>query len=115
MVVGVVLAAVRGVGAQVAVATGENIARVYEGWEKNPDGSFNLVFGYFNRNWAEEIDLPVGPNNNIDPGGPDHGQPTHLLPRRRRFLFRIRVPQDSGDKELVWRLTRHGKTERAYA
>ena len=115
MMVVVVLAAVRGVGAQVAVSTGENIAPVYEGWEKNPDGSFNLVFGYFNRNWAEEINLPVGPNNNIEPGGPDQGQPTHFLPRRNRFLFRIRVPQDFGEKELVWTLTSHGKTERAYA
>src|SRR5438093_9090156 len=101
--------------AQVASPSGQNIAPVYEGWEKNPDGSFNLVFGYFNRNWAEEINLPVGPNNNIEPGGPDQGQPTHFLPRRNRFLFRIRVPQDFGEKELVWTLTSHGKTERAYA
>jgi hypothetical protein len=111
MIAAVVLAG----GAQVAVSTGENIAPVYEGWEKNPDGSFNLVFGYFNRNWVEEIDLPVGPNNNIEPGAPDQGQPTHFLPRRNRFLFRIRVPQDFGEKELVWTLASHGKTERAYA
>jgi hypothetical protein len=88
---------------------------VYEGWEQNPDGSFNLVFGYFNRNWEEEIDLPVGPDNNIEPGGPDQGQPTHFYPRRNRFLVRIRVPKDFGNKEVVWTLTSHGKTERAYA
>ncbi len=115
MMAAVVLAMVRGAGAQVSVSTGENIAPVYEGWEKNPDGSFNLVFGYFNRNWVEEIDLPVGPNNTIEPGGPDQGQPTHFLPRRNRFLFRIRVPRDFGEKEIVWTLTSHGKTERAYA
>ncbi len=95
--------------------SGQNIAPVYEGWEENPDGSFNLVFGHFNRNWEEEIDLPIGPNNHIEPGGPDQGQPTHFLPRRNRFLFRVRVPKDFGNKELVWTLTSHGKTERAYA
>jgi hypothetical protein len=96
-------------------ATGQDAAPVYEGWEQNSDGSFNVVFGYFNRNWEEELDVPVGPENNIEPGGPDQGQPTHFLPRRNRFLVRIRVPQDFGKKELVWTLTTHGKTTRAYA
>ena len=94
---------------------GQNIAPVYEGWEKNPDGSFNLVFGYFNRNLGERIDIPVGPDNTIEPGGPDQGQPTHFYPRRSRFLFKIRVPADFGDKELVWTLTSNGQTEKAYA
>src|SRR5262245_23603334 len=110
MTVAAVWAASRGTGAQVYTA-GQNIAPVYEGWEQNPDGSFNLVFGYFNRNWEEEIDLPIGPNNNIEAGGPDQGQPTHFLPGRNRFLFRVRVPKDFGAKELVWTLTSHGKTE----
>jgi len=70
---------------QGAMASGQNIAPVYEGWEPNPDGSFNLVFGYLNRNWEEEIDLPIGPGNTVDPGGPDQGQPSHFLPRRSRF------------------------------
>ena len=94
---------------------GQNIAPVYEGWEKNPDGSFNLLFGYFNRNLGERIDIPVGPDNTIEPGGPDQGQPTHFYPRRSRFLFKIRVPADFGDKELVWTLTSNGQTEKAYA
>ena len=101
--------------AQVASPRGQTIAPAYEGWEKNADGSFNLLFGYFNRNWDERIDLPVGPGNSIEPGGPDQGQPTHFYPRRNRFVFRIRVPADFGDKELVWTLTSRGKTERAYA
>ena len=94
---------------------GQNIAPVYEGWEKNPDGSFNLVFGYFNRNLGERLDIPVGPDNTIEPGGPDQGQPTHFYPRRSRFLFKIRVSADFGDKELVWTLTSNGQTEKAYA
>ena len=95
---------------------GQNASPAFEGWERNADGSFNFVFGYMNRNWEEELFVPIGPENNIEPGGPDQGQPTRLLPRRNRFVFRVRVPQDWGqDKELVWTLTTKGKTERAYA
>lgn len=94
---------------------GQNISPAFEGWESNPDGSFNMLFGYMNRNWEEEIDVPIGPGNNISPGPPDQGQPTHFYPRRNRFVFKVRVPKDWGDKELVWTLTANGKTERAYA
>ena len=100
--------------AQVGLPSGQNIAPSYEGWEQNPDGSFNLVFGYFNRNWVEEIDLPIGPDNKLEPGDADQGQPTHFFPRRNRFVYRIRVPKDFGTRELVWTLTSHGTTERAY-
>ena len=96
-------------------SSGQNVSPAYEGWELNEDGSFNLVFGYINRNWQEEIDVPVGPDNAIQPGSPDQGQPTHLLPRRNRFVFRVRVPKGFGEKELIWTLTTHGKTEKAYA
>jgi hypothetical protein len=94
--------------------TAQATVPAYEGWEENPDGSFSLVFGTMNRNWEEEQHIPIGPDNNIEPGGPDHGQPTHFLPRRNRFLFRIRVPADFGDQEVVWTLTSNGKTKRAY-
>jgi hypothetical protein len=94
--------------------TGLNIAPVYEGWEQNADGSFDLLFGYFNRNWNEWIDVPAGVANSIEPGGPDQGQPTHFLPRRNRFVFRVRVPREFGNGELVWTLTSNGKTEKAY-
>ena len=96
-------------------SSGQNISPAFEGWEENEDGSFNLLFGYMNRNWEEEIDVPIGPDNAIEPGGPDQGQPTHFLPRRNRFLFRVRVPKDFGTKEVVWTLTTKGKTEKAYA
>ena len=56
--------------------TGQTVAPAYEGWQQNPDGSVNLVFGYFNRNWEEQTYVPIGPSNTIDPGGPDQGQPT---------------------------------------
>jgi hypothetical protein len=73
-----------------------------------------MIFGYFNRNWDGAVDVPVGAGNGIEPGGPDHSQPTHFLPRRNQFVFRIRVPKDFGNSELVWTLTSNGKTEKAY-
>jgi len=112
-VAAIAFAAASRAGAQVQM-TGQDVVPVYEGWEQNEDGSFNLVFGYFNRNWEEELDVPVGPDNTIEPGGPDLGQPTHFLPRRNRFLVRVRVPKDFGNKEVVWALTTRGKTTRAY-
>ena len=94
---------------------GQSISPAYEGWWQNDDGSFTMFFGYMNSNWEEEFDLPIGPDNQFAPGGPDQGQPTHFYPRRNMFLFTIRVPKDFGDKELVWTVVTHGKTERAYA
>ena len=101
--------------AQLSYTRGQNISPAFEGWEENPDGSFSFVFGYMNRNWLEEIDVPVGPDNTISPGPADQGQPTHFLPRRNRFVFKVPVPADWGDQEMVWTLTTQGKTEHAYA
>lgn len=95
-------------------SSGQPVYPAYEGWENNEDGSFNLVFGYMNDNWKEEPNVPVGPENMIQPGPQDQGQPTHFLPRRNRFIFRVRVPKDFGSKELVWTLTTHGKTQKAF-
>lgn len=93
---------------------GLNVSPGFEGWESNADGSMSLVFGYMNNNWDEEIDVPVGPDNGFAPLGPDVGQPTHFLPRRNRFVFKVRVPKDFGTKELVWTLKTNGVTEKAY-
>ncbi|HKA07275.1 MAG TPA: hypothetical protein VKD71_08465, partial [Gemmataceae bacterium] len=57
---------------------GQVVTPTYEGWWPNDDGSFTLFFGYFNTNWQEELDVPIGPDNAIEPGGPDQGQPTHF-------------------------------------
>ena len=93
----------------------QNITPVYEGWLPNADGSFELVFGYLNREWDEEIMIPVGAGNTLDPGGPDRGQPTNFFPRRNRFVFQVHVPRDFGSKEIVWSVTSKGHTEKAYA
>lgn len=97
-------------------SSGQTVSPAYEGWEIGADGQKYFVFGYMNRNWQEELDVPVGPENSFNIGGADQGQPTHFLPRRNRFIFRVPVPANFGEKdELVWTLTTYGKTERAYA
>jgi hypothetical protein len=100
--------------AQIQNASGQNVVPVYEGWERNADGSFNMVFGYMNRNYEEQLDIPVGPNNMLSPGAPDQGQPTHFYRRRQQFVFKIKVPKDWGKNDLVWTLISRGKTEKAY-
>jgi hypothetical protein len=103
---------------------GQNVSPAYEGWEQASDGSRYFLFGYMNRNWEEEIDVPVGPDNGFNTAGnaagdtvaADLGQPTHFLPRRNRFVFKVKVPSGFGEKdELIWTLTTHRKTEKAYA
>jgi hypothetical protein len=101
--------------AQLSYSRGQHIEPAYEGWEQLEDGSYNFIFGYMNNNWEEEIDLPVGEQNSFSPGSADRGQPTHFLPRRNRFIYKVNVPADWGDKELVWTLTSNGVTKRAYA
>ncbi len=59
----------------------------------------------------EVLDIPVGPNNRVDPGGPDRGQPTHFLPGRQWGVFTITVPKDFGpDKKITWTIVSNGKT-----
>jgi hypothetical protein len=95
--------------------TGQDVVPVYEGWLRNPEGTFTFVFGYFNRNWKEELVIPAGVDNKLEPGPADRGQPTYFLPRRQSWVFRVPVPADWGNKELVWTLTAHGRSEKAYA
>src|ERR1019366_8748008 len=86
---------------------GQSVTGAFEGWFKNPDGSFSLLFGYFNRNMKEEVDIPIGNDNRMEPGGPDQGQPTHFLPRRQWGVFTVTVPKDFGDKKITWTLIRN--------
>jgi hypothetical protein len=101
------------VRAQVAKPAENNITPVYEGWLPRDDGSFDLVFGYFNRAWDEASTIPIGPSNTMEPGA-DRGQPTHFQPRRNRFVFTVHVPANFGKQEIVWTLTSRGRTEKAY-
>jgi len=90
--------------------SGQSVTAAFEGWFANPDGTFSILLGYFNRNAKEELDIPIGPDNKIEPGGPDQGQPTHFMPRRQWGVFTVTVPKDFGSKKLTWTLTANGVT-----
>jgi hypothetical protein len=90
--------------------SGQGVTAAYEGWFRNADGTFTLLIGYLNRNLHQELDVPIGPENRVEPGGPDRGQPTHFLPRRQWGIFAITVPADFGDRKLTWTLVANGKT-----
>jgi hypothetical protein len=115
------MAAPQGAAAQVEIDnnfkynSGQDIQPVFEGWSHNPAGGFTMHFGYLNRNWVQELSIPVGPNNSIEPGGPDRGQPTYFYTRTQRNNFTVSVPKDWGKKELIWTLTANGKTQKAIA
>jgi hypothetical protein len=111
-----------GVAASVVVSAGQipiepakqsntGVTPSYEGWFDNPDGSHNFLVGYLNRNRGQEVDVPIGPNNRIEPGGPDLGQPTHFLPGRQTGTFVVTVPKTfSRDQRLTWTITINGQT-----
>jgi hypothetical protein len=90
---------------------GQSVTPAFEGWYQNEDGSYSLLIGYFNRNTKQVLDIPVGPNNRIEPGGPDYGQPTHFLPRRQWGVVAIKVPKDFGTKKLTWTIVANGKSQ----
>ena len=81
--------------------SGGPIYATFEGWGPLKDGTNALLLGYFNRNKLQEIDIPVGAENRIEPGGPDFGQPTHFLTGRQYGMFAITVPKDFGTKKLT--------------
>ncbi len=83
---------------------GEAVFPALEGWYRNDDGTFTIILGYFNRN-EEPVDVPIGPQNQILPGGPDLGQPTHFLPKRGWGVFTVTVPAEFGDQRLTWTIT----------
>lgn len=123
LALGGVLAAVHQVNAQTQLQTyipqtkfskGQNVVPSFDGWIRNSDGTFTMVFGYMNRNYEEELAIPAGPDNKLEPGPIDQGQPTYFLSRRHAWVFRVKVPADWGNKQLVWTITSHGRTEGAY-
>jgi hypothetical protein len=89
---------------------GQSVTGAFEGWYQNADGSYTLLVGYFNRNAKQTLDIPVGPNNRIEPGGPDLGQPTYFQPRRQWGVFTIVVPKEFGKQRLTWTIVANGQT-----
>ena len=101
-------------GAQLSLApvtaSGQTVNPVFEGWYRNPDGTFSLSFGYFNRNASEILSIPAGPDNFFSPGDTNQWQPTLFYPRRHWGVFAVKVPADFGEKRVVWTLKIRGKT-----
>ncbi|MDO8677956.1 MAG: hypothetical protein Q7R30_05250 [Acidobacteriota bacterium] len=92
---------------------GASVTPAFEGWFDNPDGSHTFLIGYFNRNTAAEVDVPVGPNNQFTAGTPDMGQPTHFLTGRRYGMFVYTVPKEFvATQKLTWSLTVNGVTSK---
>jgi hypothetical protein len=90
---------------------GTSITGAFEGWFDNPDGSRSFLVGYLNRNTTQPLDVPIGPNNHIDPGGPDLGQPTHFLPGRHWGMFTVTVPKafTTPEHRLTWTIVANGQ------
>ena len=97
--------------------SGQNIQPIFHGWSERPGGGFRLHFGYLNRNYVEQLHVPVGENNSLDLDGGTHdqGQPTFFYTRFHNFAFGVDVPADWGNRELVWTVTVNGRTDSAVA
>jgi hypothetical protein len=88
---------------------GEAIFPALEGWGPDKNGDTLILLGYYNRNKSQELVIPVGPENRIEPGGPDYGQPTYFYAGRQHGIFAIKVPKDFGSQKLTWTLTANGQ------
>jgi hypothetical protein len=93
--------------------SGQSIQPFFDGWSHNDDGTFEFHFAYLNRNYVEEIELPVGSNNHVSPGAPDRGQPTYFYPRQHSRVFSVTVPADLGEDQVIWEITVHGESYQA--
>ena len=91
-------------------ASGQTVTPAFEGWYRNPDGTYSISFGYYNRNSEEVVEIPIGSDNFIAPGDSNQGQPTVFQPRRQWGVFAVRVPADFGNHKIVWTLRIHGET-----
>lgn len=97
-------------------ATGDLVGPMFNGWIKNPDNSVTMIFGFVNRNREEIVDIPLGPNNFIEPAMFDGGQPTHFpvyvrrgfIGLQERGVFAVTVPAEMAETEVVWTLNHAG-------
>ncbi|PCJ27473.1 MAG: hypothetical protein COA96_02955 [SAR86 cluster bacterium] len=96
--------------------SGDFVAPFFDGWIKNSDDSVTMVFGFMNRNKEELVDIPLGPNNHIEPAQFDGVQPTHFpvynrggfVGIRERGAFAVTVPADMAGTEVIWTLNHAG-------
>jgi hypothetical protein len=79
---------------------------VYDGFLKNPDGSYTLSFAYFSHN-ADVITVPPGPANGFAPAPGDRMQPTTFKPGHWRFQC-VMVVGPEFDGKMKWTLSYAG-------
>jgi PKD domain-containing protein len=104
---GPVLGGVEGRVPAVANAqSNQPIYPAYDGFLKNPDGSYTLSFAYFSHN-AEPVTIPAGPGNSFAPDPADRQHPTTFRPGHWRFQCIIVVGPEF-DGKLRWTLTYAG-------
>ncbi|MBL4580909.1 MAG: hypothetical protein JKY29_03745 [Gammaproteobacteria bacterium] len=97
-------------------ASGDLVGPMFNGWIKNPDNSVTMIFGFVNRNREAIVDIPLGPNNYIEPAMFDGAQPTHFpVYSRRGFIgiqergvFAVTVPPEMAGTEVIWTLKHEG-------
>lgn len=100
--------------AAVALATSAHaqqnqpIYPAYDGFLKNPDGSYTLSFAYFSHN-ADVVTIPPGPNNSFGPAPADRMQPTSFKPGHWRFQC-VMVVGPEFDGKMKWTLGYAGTT-----
>ena len=87
------------------------IIPLMEGWVANADGTTTISFGYINRNTDEDVDIPLGANNYIEPAEFDGMQPTHFPAGRGTGVFTVTLPAGREDTDVWW----HVKTGAADA
>jgi hypothetical protein len=80
----------------------------YDGFIKNPDGSYTLAFAYFSHN-AEVVTIALGTANSFAPEPGDRMQPTVFKPGHWRFQCVMVVGPELADK-LRWTLSYAGTT-----
>jgi hypothetical protein len=87
---------------------GQPIYPAYDGFLKNPDGSYTLSFAYFSHN-AEPVTIAPGPDNSFAPTPADRQQPTTFRPGHWRFQCIVVVGPEF-DGKLRWTLSYAGTT-----
>jgi hypothetical protein len=91
-----------------AAQTSQPIYPVYDGFLKNPDGSYTLAFAYFSHN-ADAVTIAPGTENSFAPTPGDRMQPTTFKPGHWRFQC-VMVVGPEFDGKMKWTLTYGGKT-----
>jgi hypothetical protein len=80
----------------------------YDGFVKNPDGSYTIAFAYFSHN-AEIVTIPPGAANSFAPEPADRQQPTTFKPGHWRFQC-VMVVGPEFDGKVRWNLAYAGTT-----